>query len=201
MKIAYLALPVLLLAACGNDAPPKFTQNTCEAVQAVMTEGAKDDAFKGFRGEPVMLGDRALDDRWIANKAAFGEECKTSVMRDAFGSDMYMYNCELYASPGSLNKDAKEAEARKAVDSVKDTLVECLGDDWVMRETSEHVDFEVYQKYLFEPKSGRPGADKFDFTADPIYIEMSYTPFMRGRSGPTGWLAKVQFQEQREMKK
>lgn len=202
MKSVYLAFPALLLAACGSgDKPPEFAKNSCEAVQAIMAEGAKDEPFAAFRGEPVMLGDRPLNDRWEANKTAFGTSCQTSVMRDMFGSDLHLYNCELYASPGSLDKEAKEVEAREAINLVKETLETCLGDEWKVEESTENQDFQVYQKYLFEPKSGRPGADKFDFTADPIYIEMSYTPFMRGRGGPTGWLAKVQFQEQREMKK
>lgn len=202
MKSIYLALPLLLLTACGEkDSSTDFAQNTCEAVQAVLNAGANDDPYASLRGDPVMLGDRPLDDRWVARKDAFGTGCKTSVMRDMFGSDMFTYECELFASPGSLNADEKEVEARQAINSVKDTLTSCLGEAWIMEEDTENADFRVYQKYLFEPESGRPGADTFDFTADPIYIEMSYTPFMRGRGGPTGWLAKVQFQEQRETQK
>ncbi|MAK61480.1 MAG: hypothetical protein CMK09_10905 [Ponticaulis sp.] len=199
MKFAYLALPAFLLTACGNSTPPQITQNTCEAVEVVITEGSKKNAFSAFRGEPVMLGDRELNHRWHANTNAFGDDCRTSIIRDMFGTDLYTYHCELYARTGSLEAEAREAEARAAIGEVRDLLSSCLGQDWVMKETSEHTDFEIYQKYLFEPKSGRPGADEFEFTADPIYIEMSYTPFSRGRSGPSGWLAKVQFQEMRKM--
>jgi hypothetical protein len=34
------------------------------------------------------------------------------------------------------------------------------------------------------------------FTADPAFLEMSYTPFMRGRGGPSGWQVVLQFQAQ-----
>lgn len=202
MKIAYLALPVFALAACGPSGDSAgFTKNSCSAVQSVLAEGAKDEPYAALRGAPVMLGDRPLKDQWTAKKIAFGETCQTSVIRDMFGVDMYIYSCDLYASPGSFEKDAKEIEARQAITSVRETIESCLGEDWLVEEDTKNSDYQIYQKYLFEPKSGRPGADKYDFTADPIYIEMSYTPFMRGRGGPTGWLAKVQFQEQREAAK
>ncbi|MAP95768.1 MAG: hypothetical protein CMK07_12530 [Ponticaulis sp.] len=200
MKTTAFLLPLALIAACSSAAsPPDFTANTCDAVNAVLAAGSTDNPYSVFRGEPAMLGDRVLDDKWVANKAAFGETCQINIMRNMFGADIYTYSCDLYSSPGSLNKDEKEAEARAEINRVKDTIASCLGDDWVMDESTEDPDVEIYQKYDFEPVSGRPGADEFDFTVDPIYVEMSYTPFMRGRGGPSGWLAKVQFQEQRKM--
>ena len=199
MKIKLALLSFTFLAACSAATPqPDFTANTCDAVNAVLASGASDDPYAVFRGEQAMLGDRPLEDQWIANKPAFGETCQTNIMRDMFGADIYSYSCDLYASPGSFDKEEKEIEARATIDDVKDTISTCLGDEWVMEETTEHQDFQVFQKYECEPASGRPGAGEFDFTVDPIYIEMSYTPFMRGRGGPTGWVAKVQFQEQRK---
>tara|TARA_B100000678_G_C18225400_1_gene508641 strand:+ start:3943 stop:4554 length:612 start_codon:yes stop_codon:yes gene_type:complete len=200
MKTLVSVFPFLLLAGCGPDgeAQQAFKPNSCEAVNAVLAAGEESPPYASLRGEPKMLGDRPLDDAWMANSNAFGSSCDVNLMDGFFGSDISTYSCELFTASGSLDKESREAEARKMTDSVRDTLQTCLGPEWVMEEDTENSDFEIYQKYVFEPASGRPGADTFDFTVDPIYIEMSYTPFMRGRGGPSGWIAEIQFQQQRE---
>lgn len=197
MKAMLYTLPLALLTACSTATAPEFAPGTCEAVSAVLSAGQEASPYASLRGAPEMLGEQELEDNWQTILPVFGEACNTAIMRDMFGSDIYVLNCPLYHSPSSLDRPAREAEARAASEAVVGTLSECLGDEWIIRETTENADFEVYHKYVFEPASGRPGADQFNFTVDPIYVTMSFTPSMRGRGGAPGWIAEVQFQEQR----
>ncbi len=198
MKPYLFLLPVTLIAACSAPETVSFETGTCGAVTAVLEAGTASDPYTSLRGEAVMLGERELEDNWTTTTPVFGEACTTAVMRDMFGTDIFMLNCPLYAESSSFDRDIHEAEARAVAEHTVGILTECLGDDWIIKETTEHNDYQVYHKYVFEPASGRPGADEFNFTVDPIYVEMSYTPYMRGRGGASGWQTLIQFQEQRE---
>lgn len=200
MKTAYFALSLLVLAGCGGGGGTKeaaFEPGSCDAVRSVLAAGQETVPYSSLRGEPKMQGERVLNDTWIAKSPAFGEHCEIGVISGMMGTDISLYRCELFTALRSSDRETTEAEARALMSDVSDTIKGCLGDEWVAEETTEHDDFEVYQNFVFEPVSGRPGADTFDFTVDPIFLKMSYTPYMRGRSGPSGWIVELQFQEQR----
>ena len=195
-----LLAPLLLLAACGSGSsePSKMAEvdGPCANVAPVLAARSDSEPFKSLRGDPRMLGDFPLEDSWDANFSAFDGSCRINAMRDFFGgeSDMHMYTCELYAESGSFDKEARQAEAESIATNVTETLQECLGADWKMEEKTTSSDFEIYYKATFEPAEKQDSP--FQFTADPVYVEMSYSPFMRGRGGASGWIVELQFQEQ-----
>ena len=202
MKRIALVFSVLSLSACGTSQGElaEFEPETCDAVTAIMQAGQAAEPYSALRGEPEMLGDMPIEDSWSANQSAFGEGCETAVLRDFFDMDVFTYSCPLYAERSNLDRETHEVEARAAAQGALEIISACLGEDWIVEETTQNPDYQVFHKYLLEPAYGRPGADTFDFTVDPIYIELSYTPFMRGRGGPAGWQVYVQFQEQRLLK-
>lgn len=200
MRILLASLTALAVSACGPETVSK-TSDPCAAVERIQTARLDKEPFESMRGDNIMLGDNPLDDSWVTSTDLFGKSCRVSAMRNFFGNDLHILNCSLYAATGSLNKEENEAKARKAVTEVREELTQCLGDSWEISETSESSDYDIYQKITFEQTEPDKDTEDFEFRADPLYIEMSYSPFMRGRGGPTGWIAEVQFQEQVKIEK
>lgn len=197
MRHLILSLPVLLITGCGlGETEPQSTLATgpCADIEIIQAARGDETPFKSLRGENVRLDDWVLDDRWHTKSPLFGVPCKTSVMEgfSANDGDIYILGCELYANNSALAGEEAEAEARAQTEAMRQTLETCLGEGWTSKERTESGNHDVYLSYNFEPVGF---VSPFSFAADPVYVEMTYNRF-GGRSGTSGWLVKVQFQEQ-----
>ena len=190
-----IGLSVFTLSACGaGEAGPAKVAGSCGNVQPILEARAEAEPFKSLRGKNRMLGDRPLPDSFEGKHDAFGKACTTNVM-DGFGggATIYTYSCPLFEG-NSMDRDADSKEAEAAFNKAADEMMACLGEGWETAEDTEHMEYEVYHKYTYKPADMQDSAS--GFTADPAFLEMSYTPFMRGRGGPSGWQVVLQFQAQ-----
>ncbi len=199
MKKLFMLVPLVLFAsACGeedkSDAKSVSAKSSCADVETILAATSEKPPFSSLRGDNAMLGDRALPDAWVAKSEFFGKPCRVNKMGKFFGgeTDFHTFSCQLYEARGSLDKENREIEARKIVDEMKAKLQACLPEGWTSEEKTEDQKFEVYYKIQYEPKDF---TSPYSFTADPLYLEMTYTPFM-SRSTSSGWNVKLQFQEQ-----
>ena len=199
MRVAILGCSILALAACGGAKTENNTAETkpagpCAEVEMIMAAKSDAEPFQSLRGENVMLGERALEDKWTAKVSSFDGRCEINAMRGFFGepTDIHTYGCVLFEA-GNFDREENEVKARAMLEDIETTLISCLGDNWTVEETTEKRDFDVYRKLKFV-QTDAPETDA-KFTADALYAEMSFTPFMRGRGGKSGWDVHVQFQE------
>lgn len=202
-----LIAAIAALAACGNtsdspapdETPRKQAEKArpadpCADVALFQAARSDDPPFSSLRGDPVMLEDQPLEDNWYAKEKHFGAACHVAVMSEFFGgeTDFHLIGCTLFSEPSSFDREENELRARTVLEDTRTMLEGCLGDGWVMEETDQHHKADIYQKYKFEPEGFET---PYDFTADPIYLEMSYARFPGG-GVPSGWQVNLQFQEQ-----
>lgn len=200
MKKALLLTAAICLAACngseksGPEKKTKAEASACESIKTIIAATKDKPPYSSLQGNNAMLGDRPLPDSWLTRSEFFGKTCRINKMGKFFGgeTDFYSFSCTLYEARGTLDKETRSAEARAIVDELKSDLDKCLPEGWVSSETTEDQNFEVYYKVKYEPENFE---SPFKFTADPVYLELTYTPFM-SRSAPSGWNVKLQFQEQ-----
>lgn len=197
MRVAILGCSILALAACGGASTSEETQvakGPCADVEMIMAAKSDAEPFQSLRGDNVMLGERPLEDKWVSRVSSFEGRCEINAMRGFFGepTDIHTYGCILFEA-GNFDREENEAKARAVLDDIETTLIACLGDEWTVEETTEKMDFDVYRKLKFSPVNEIESEAKFK--ADALYAEMSFTPFMRGRGGKSGWDVHVQFQE------
>lgn len=201
MRIVALGLSIVALAACGNserdtaNTPQQDAKRPCSDVEMILDAKHDDEPFASLRGNNQMMGDMVLDDAWIAKANAFDGACEVNAMRGFFGEpmDIHTLKCTLFEA-GTFDREENEVKARGAMAKIEVTLSQCLGDDWLVEETTEKRDFDIYRKLKYSPVI--PVETKSDFTVDALYAEMSFTPFVRGRGGKSGWDVIIQFQEQ-----
>ena len=196
MKMLAILASVLGLAACGaSGSGEALAAGPCGNVQPLLDARSEAIPFESLRGENKMLGDSPLPDSFVGKFPAFGGTCEAHTMSGFFGdtSTIYTYSCDLFEG-GTMDRDANQGKAEKAFRQAQDELAACLGPDWTSEEKTESRDFDVYHKITYEPKD--MVQNESGFTVDPAYLEMSYTPFMRGRGGPSGWQVVLQFQQQ-----
>lgn len=194
MRNAIIGLSILTLAACeAGEAAPAKDEGPCANVQPILDARGEAEPFLSLRGDNRMLGDRPLPDSFHGTHEAFGKSCKTDVM-SGFGSTViYTYSCTLFEGK-SMDREGDAAEAEAAFSEAATEMKACVGEGWEIEEDSEDMDFEVYRKLTYKPVDMQSSAS--GITVDPAYLEMSYTPFMRGRGGPSGWLVVLQVQGQ-----
>lgn len=197
MRCLILIGSLAALAACGGESATEETPvatGPCADVEMIMAAKSDPEPFQRLRGDNVMLGERPLEDKWVSKVSSFEGRCEINAMRGFFGEpiDIHTYGCALFEA-GTFDREENEVKVREVLENVKTALITCLGDEWTVEETTEKMDFDVYRKLKFSPVDEVESDAKF--TADPIYAEMSFTPFMRGRGGKSGWDVHVQFQE------
>jgi hypothetical protein len=201
MRTIALSISIFALAACGNsgsdaaNAPQQVAKGPCSDVEMILAAKQDNEPFASLRGNNQMMGDMVLDDKWVAKTNAFDGACEVNAMRGFFGEpmDIHTFKCTLFEA-GNFDRKENEVKARAAMAKVEATLSQCLGDDWIVEETTEKRDFDIYRKLKYSPVI--PVETGSDFTVDALYAELSFTPFMRGRGGKSGWDVIVQFQEQ-----
>jgi len=196
MRIAALSLSILSLAACGaaDSGAPKTASGPCGNIQPILDARTEAEPFLSLRSKNRMLGDMPLPDSFEGKHAAFGKVCTMNVMNGfGGGSKVYTYSCPLFEG-NSMDREGDQARAEAAFDTAAAELKACLGEGWETDEDSENMDFEVYHKFTYAPVDMPASAS--GFTVDPVYLELSYTPFMRGRGGASGWQVVLQAQAQ-----
>lgn len=196
--VTALILPALLLAACSGADDATAASDGCGPLQPVIDSRTDDVPFETVRKAKFKLGDMELDDKFTTGITLGDNLCTTSVMEGFFGQDasIYIFNCAVFQA-GTLDNEANEAKALAAFAEAEAMVTRCLGPDFVAETSEESADFEVFRKTSWD-LANPPEIETGSFRADPAYLELSYSPFMRGRSGPSGWLVELQFQEQRE---
>lgn len=145
------------LVACNSGKNETRSERQAEAkgpcYDIERIEKARADAipFESLRGEPVMLGERPLDDMWTSADEHFGTSCKLSVMSGFFGgeSDFHSIGCELDQKNGSLDMETRQAEASAILEETREKLQTCLGDGWEMSISDDAPDADIYKKYKF----------------------------------------------------
>lgn len=201
MRTIALSISIFALAACGKsepdatNTPQQVAKGSCSDVEMVLAAKQDVEPFASLRGNNQMMGDMVLDDKWVAKANAFDGACEVNAMRGFFGEpmDIHTFKCTLFEA-GNFDREENEVKARAAMTKIEATLSQCLGDDWTVEETTEKNDFDVYRKLKYSPVT--PVETKSDFKVDALYAELSFTPFMRGRGGKSGWDVILQFQEQ-----
>jgi hypothetical protein len=192
--IAFLGIAAL--GACNGDGEAGAKAlDDCSIVGQIDSARADSPPFSSLRGDAVMLGDNPMTDKFAVANAPFNGQCEIGVITNMFGSgsDLHLYNCNLYERLGSLEKERRETEARAAFVEAKTTLTQCLGDGWTTEETTENSQFEIYHKVKFVPETPAPKMGQF--TADTLYLTMAYSPFMNHPGRRSGWNVHFQFQE------
>lgn len=196
MRTLALALTVLSLAACGAEgAGPKAAAGPCANVQPILDARLEETPFLSLRGKNKMLGDNPLPDTFLGKHDAFGGKCEAGVMSGFFGASttIYTYGCTLFEA-GTMDREADGELAEKKFKEAQDEMTACLGEGWTSTETTENADYDFYRKIKWAPEFAEASAS--GFTVDPVYLEMSFTPFMRGRGGASGWTVQYQAQAQ-----
>jgi hypothetical protein len=197
MRIAIIGLSMLTLSACGAADSEFGTEEAvgpCGNIQAMLDARTEAEPFKRLRGVNKMMGDTPLSDTFIGMHKPFGAACTASVMNGfGAGTTIYTYSCPLFEG-NSIGRDDERADAEAAFDTAASEMRACLGDGWETAEDTENGDYQVYHKLTYKPVDMADSAS--GFTVDPAFLEMSYTPFMRGRGGPPGWQVMLQFQAQ-----
>jgi hypothetical protein len=197
MKTLAILASVLGLVACGasGQGTDPAVAGPCGNIQPLLDARGEAIPFESLRGENKMLGDSPLPDSFLGRFSAFGGTCEAHVMSGFFGetSTIYTYSCDLFEG-GMMDRDADQVKAETAFKAAQDELAACLGSGWISEEKTDNPDFDVYHKITYKPED--MARSEGGFTADPAYLEMSFTPFMRGRGGPSGWLVVLQFQQQ-----
>ncbi|KCZ89579.1 hypothetical protein [Hyphomonas jannaschiana] len=197
MRVVIIGLSILTLSACGAAGSETGTQDAvgpCGNIQPILNARSEGEPFGSLQGANKMMGDTPLPDTFIGMHKAFGAACTASVM-DGFGagSTIYTYSCPLFEG-NSMGRDAERADAEAAFAMAASEMRACLGEAWETAEDTENGDYQVYHKFTYKPVAMADSAS--GFTVDPAFLEMSYTPFMRGRGGPSGWQVVLQFQAQ-----
>lgn len=197
MRHLIISLPALLITACGSgETEPQSALATgpCADIETIQAARRDKTPFESLRGENFRLDDWVMDDQWHTKAPLFNVPCKTSVMEGFSDNDgdIYILGCELYADSSAFAGEEAEAGARTRIEAMRQTLETCLGEGWASKERTESGNHDVYLSYTFKPVDF---VSPFSFAADPVYVEMTYNRF-GGRSGNSGWLVKVQFQEQ-----
>lgn len=195
--VPVLFLPALMLAACSGDKTAAAATSPCGALQPVIDSRTEVVPFERVRKGKFKLGEMELDDKFITAVTVGNNLCTTSVMEGFFGEEtsIYIFNCEVFQA-GTLDSESNEAKARDAFDKVEAMMTACLGTDFIAETSDENADFDVYRKTTWQA-ANPPEMAEGSFRVDPAYLELSYSPFMRGRGGPSGWLVELQLQEQR----
>ncbi|NHK28151.1 hypothetical protein FF098_009575 [Parvularcula flava] len=194
-----LILPVVMLAACSSEENAAAAASyDCGALQPLFESRTDAVPFEAVRTGNLMLGDTKLDDQYTTDVRVQDNRCTASVMKGFFGADanIYIVNCVAFQA-GSLDNEANEAKAREIFNEVEAMVSSCLGSELVAETVEESADFDIYRKTTWDLENP-PELETGSFRVDPVYLEMSYSPFMRGRGGPSGWLVELQLQEQRE---
>ncbi|GGD15057.1 hypothetical protein [Aquisalinus flavus] len=196
-RVTALILPALVLAACSGDNKAIAASGPCGPLQPVFDSRTNAVPFETVRKAKFKLGEVELDDKVTTGITLGDNLCTTSVMEGFFGQDanIYIFNCPVFQA-GTLDREANEARAMEAFSRVEAMVTSCLGPDFIAETSEESTDLEVFRKTIWDfvdPPEIAAGS----FRADPAYLELSYSPFMRGRSGPSGWLVELQLQEQR----
>jgi len=199
MRYSAIVLGAAALTACGGAdtsfKDPSQAAGTCGTIE--MLNAARSDAepFQSLRGDPVMMGENPVEDAFIMTGTAFNSTCEINAMRGFFGEpfDIHTLNCDLF-NAGNFDKEENARLATAAFERVEANLSECLGDGWTQTEKDSDRDYEIYRKITYKRVDAQPTGAKF--TSDPLYLELSYTPFLRGRGGKPGWQVTLQFQEQ-----
>ncbi|MBY9067297.1 hypothetical protein K1X12_10325 [Hyphomonas sp. WL0036] len=194
MRATIIGLSILTLAACqGGEAAPAKAAGPCANVKPILDARGEAEPFLSLRGENRMMGEMPLPDSYLGQHDAFGKTCNTSVMRGFGSGAIYTYSCTLFEGK-SMNRDGDQAEAEAAFTKAAEEMKACVGEGWEIAEDTEDMDFEIYRKFTYAPAE-MPSSSS-GITVDPAFLEMSYTPFMRGRGGPSGWLVVLQVQGQ-----
>jgi hypothetical protein len=184
------------LAACGGEGGGATAeQGPCSSLDAIIQARGESLPFESLRGDPAMLGDMALDDKFQLTAQVLGASCTNSVM-SGFpdpASDIHLVNCPLYQNSSSFDRDGAGEEARAMFAQASEAMEACLGEGWAVEPGRPDSDFEVYESLEFNPvgEPQRAGG----FTIDSAYIKLMYSPFMRGPGRSSGWFVELQFQQ------
>ena len=199
MRALFVVIPALLLAACGSesDDQAQTASGPCAELASILDARDERTPFRSLRGAPVLQNDEPVPDAWQMS-TSFDEnvKCTVNVMRAFMGgeTDVFTLSCPLYEASGALEKERREQDARMIFDLMRSNLDACLVPDWRAKEITENPDFEIYHRLVYEPTQNEN--ESFAFKLDPIYLELTYTPFIRERTGASGWQVKLQFQKQ-----
>ena len=184
------------LAACGaEDGGAAAQQGPCAGLDAIAQARGERVPFQSLRGDPVMLGDMALEDKFQLTAQVLGASCTNSVM-SGFpdpASDIHLVNCLLYQNSSSLDRDTAGDEARAMFAQATEAMQSCLGEGWEAEPGRPDSNFEVYESLEFNPAGDPQQAG--GFTIDSAYLKLMYSPFMRGPGRSSGWFVELQFQQ------
>ncbi|MEM1088169.1 MAG: hypothetical protein AAGH90_10590 [Pseudomonadota bacterium] len=197
--------PMLALSFCGllaitgcnnNDSPQAADAGPCATIDAIKAARSEAVPFASLRSDPVMLGDRALDDQFTTNLTLLGKPCQTNVMSGFFGRnvDLYTVSCTLFEA-GVFDYEENAAEAKKLRDEADSLMTQCLGDSWTKEVTDQSTADAMDYKIEYIPDGGVQPVN--DLTVDAAYVESVFERGSGMRGSQRGWRVLLQFQEAR----
>ena len=193
-RLAIAATATLALIGCEQATTTADYSGPCGEVQQIVDAAQGPEPFASLRGEPVMLGDTAVDDKFLTSQKFFGETCETFIMRGMpAGQDMHGLSCMLYSRITGPNEDDL-ARGTELFEEVSAKLAECVDPALVREETDDSRDDTIDRQVVYKLSDRKP--EPGELLIHPIHLHMKYEPMSFGRMS-SGFEVKFQFQQPR----
>ncbi|MEL7231131.1 MAG: hypothetical protein AAGJ85_01310 [Pseudomonadota bacterium] len=196
-NLVLIASGLLALAACNRgDSAPTADAGPCAAINAIKEARAETVPFSSLRSDPVMFGDRPMDDRFTTDLTILDAPCQANIMSGFFGRDVDLYtvSCTLFEA-GVFDYEENAVEAERLREEAVGLMTQCLGEGWTKEVTDQSRPDEVDYKVEFIPEGGVQPVN--ELTVDAAYVESVFERGSGMRGGQRGWRVLLQFQEAR----
>ncbi|MEO1643195.1 MAG: lipoprotein [Pseudomonadota bacterium] len=196
-KTTFIALSLLALSACNSGhSTPTADTGPCATINAIKEARTETIPFSSLRSDPVMLGERALDDQFTTDISILGTPCQTNIMSGFFGRDVDLYtiSCTLFEA-GVFDYEENSVEAERLREEAVSLMTQCLGESWTQEVTDQSRPDAMDYKVEFIPEGGVQPVN--ELTVDAAYVESVFERGSGMRGGQRGWRVLLQFQEAR----
>ncbi|MEM7492123.1 MAG: hypothetical protein AAF296_02000 [Pseudomonadota bacterium] len=196
-RTAIITSGLLMLASCSGDSPSVTADaGPCAAISIIKKARNEAVPFSTLRADPVMLGDRPLNDRFTTDVTLLDTPCQTNIMSGFFGRDVDLYtvSCTLFEA-GIFDYEDNKAEAERIRDEAAALMDQCIGADWTKEITDQSTAEAMDYKIEYIPEGGVQAVN--DLTVDAVYLESVFERGSGMRGSQRGWRVLLQFQEAR----
>lgn len=197
-KIAIVVSGLFAITSCNSGDGPSETadKGPCAAINTIKEARSEAVPFSSLRSNPVMLGDRPLDDRFTTHLTLLDTPCQTNIMSGFFGRDVDLYtvSCTLFEA-GVFDYEENKAEAERIRVEAAALMDQCLGEDWTTEITDQSTADAMDYKIEYIPEGGVQAVN--DLTVDAAYLESVFERGSSIRGSQRGWRVLLQFQEAR----
>ena len=202
MRKTIFVASLLALSGCGGEdggtAGPEpidvASLSACDAVKALSAGMDEAPPFASLVRDPVE-GESSFAGK-VTDASPWGTSCTYGTVRgwQEKDPDTYVFRCPIYQNgPASFESAKPTAEAAFA--EARETLNECLGDEWTERENDMEQGGEESISYIYERPADIERAETADFYMYPVMLRKAFYRSPESRGGPWGWIVDVAFQQ------